>query len=92
MLNQISERDKQINDLKKLNEEQKRLFDDFKYEKLIQYLNNELDKKEDIINDLNNKLNSLSIVMKNKENKINKGINLKFNSINNYSLQRNDSY
>ena len=30
--------------------------------------------------------------MKNKENKINKGINLKFNSINNYSFQRNDSY
>ena len=89
-LKRINEEQKRIiDDLKKLNGEQKRLLDDFKYEQLILHINNEMDKKEGIINELNNKLNSLSLKIKDKENKMNKVINLKFNNINNYSAQKN---
>ena len=89
LLDQNCEKDRQIHDLKKLNEEQKRLLDDFKYEQLILHINNEMDKKEGIINSLNNKLTSLSLKMKNRESPMNSSFNSKFNYINNYSAQRN---
>ena len=89
LLNQSKEKDREINNLKKLNEEQKRLLDNVKYEQLMEHINNEMDKKEGILNDLNSKLTSLSLRIKEKENQLNKSINLKFNNINNYSTQKN---
>jgi len=81
LFNENLEKDRQINELKKLNEEYKRSLDELKYENMIENLNKKMDEKEDLI--MNNKLNSLSIKIKEKENKIKKGINIRYNNINN---------
>ena len=86
LMEQNSDKDRQIHELKKLNEENKRLLNNYKYEKIIQNLNKEMDKKEGIINNLNNKLNSLKL--RKRENIFNNSFNLKLNNINNYSNQR----
>ena len=46
LIEQNNEKDKQISELKKLNEEQKRLSYNFKYEKIIQYLKKRIKKKD----------------------------------------------
>ena len=83
LFNENLEKDRQITELKKLNEEYKRSLDELKYENMIENLNKKMDEKEDLIKNLNNKLNSLSIKIKEKENKIKKGINIRYNNINN---------
>ena len=83
LFNENLEKDRQITELKKLNEEYKRSLDELKYENMIENLNKKMDEKEDLIKNLNNKLNSLSIKIREKENKIKKGINIRYNNINN---------
>ena len=86
LIKQNNDKDRQIHELKKLNEENKRLLNNLKYEKIIKNLNKEMDKKEEIINNLNDKLNTFKL--RRRENIFNNSFNLKLNNINNYSNQR----